>query len=91
MKPNYKILSAVYDLLDILYFNHNDKSPRTAILNAIPDTPIHVLDVCAGTCSNSILIAENRPQSKITVLDLSTEMLRIAEKKFLKKACIILK
>lgn len=85
MKPNYKILSAVYDLLDILYFNHNDKSPRTAMLNAIPDMPIRVLDVCAGTCSNSILIAENRPQSKITALDLSTEMLKIAEKKFIKK------
>ncbi|MCL2053092.1 MAG: methyltransferase domain-containing protein [Oscillospiraceae bacterium] len=82
MKPNYKLLSHTYDLLDTLYFNRFETSPRTAMLNAVPREKISVLDICAGTCSNSILIAENRPQAMITALDLSADMLKIAEKKF---------
>ena len=50
----YKTLSAVYDLLDVVYFNRKESSPRTALVNAIPGTPVKILDVCAGTCSNSI-------------------------------------
>ncbi|MDR0220731.1 MAG: class I SAM-dependent methyltransferase [Lachnospiraceae bacterium] len=85
MKPNYKFLSLVYDLLDVVYFNRNDKSPRTAMLNAVPETTVQILDVCAGTCSNSILIAEKRKNATITALDLSADMLKIAEKKFKQK------
>jgi len=85
MKPNYTALSFVYDLIDVIYFNRKNRSPRTALIDIIPDTPVRILDVCAGTCSNSILIAENKPQAKITALDLSADMLKIAEKKFCKK------
>jgi demethylmenaquinone methyltransferase/2-methoxy-6-polyprenyl-1,4-benzoquinol methylase len=85
MKPNYKFVSAVYDLLDVMYFNRNDKSPRTAMLNAVPDTPIRVLDICAGTCSNSILIARKRKNAKIIALDLSVDMLKIARNKIRQK------
>jgi len=84
MKPNYKFLSFFYDLLDVFYFNRKKYSPRTALIEMLPDKPIRVLDVCAGTCSNSILIARNKPQASITALDLSAEMLKIAEKKFQK-------
>jgi|GEM_PF-739339 len=79
---NYKNRSTVYDLLDVVYFKRKESSPRTALVNAIPALPVKVLDVCAGTCSNSILIAENKPKAKITALDRAESMLKIAEKKF---------
>jgi demethylmenaquinone methyltransferase/2-methoxy-6-polyprenyl-1,4-benzoquinol methylase len=91
MKPNYKLLSDVYDLLDVLYFNRGDKSPRTAMLEAIPDTAVHVLDLCAGTCANSVLVAQNRKNATITALDLSNDMLKIAEKKFNQKGLLNIK
>ena len=85
MKANYKILSFFYDLIDVLYFNRKRHSPRTALLSFIPDTPVRVLDVCAGTGSNSLVIAKNNTKAKITALDLSVDMLKIAEKKFQKE------
>ena len=80
----YKTLSFFYDLIDILYFNRKSGSPRTALINLIPDEPIRVLDVCAGTGTNSLLIARNKQQAKITALDLSADMLKIADNKFKK-------
>lgn len=80
--PNYKIISDFYDTLDVVYFRNKQRSPRTAMLDMIPNNPVRVLDVCAGTCSNSVLIAQNRPQAKVTALDLSAEMLSVAEQKF---------
>ncbi|MCL2109072.1 MAG: methyltransferase domain-containing protein [Oscillospiraceae bacterium] len=81
----YNTLSTVYDLLDIIYFRRSEKSPRTALVSAITDAPVKVLDVCAGTCTNSILIAQNKPNAKITALDKAEKMLKIAQKKFRKK------
>lgn len=82
MKVQYKALSFFYDLIDTLYFSREQYSPRTALLSFIPDTPVRVLDVCAGTGSNSLLIAKSKPGAKITAIDLSADMLKIAEKKF---------
>jgi demethylmenaquinone methyltransferase/2-methoxy-6-polyprenyl-1,4-benzoquinol methylase len=81
---NYKVKSIIYDLIDVVYFSNKSRSPRVALVNSMPDKPISVLDLCAGTCSNSILIAKNKPLSKITALDQSAEMLRLAERKIKK-------
>ena len=78
---NYNNRSTIYDLLDVIYFNRKDSSPRTALVDAIPVKRVTVLDICAGTCSNSILIAENKPNTMVTALDLSADMLKIAKKK----------
>jgi len=77
----YKFLSFFYDLIDVLYFNRAEFSPRAALLKFIPDTPVRVLDVCAGTGSNSLVIAKHKVGAKITVLDRSSEMLKIADRK----------
>jgi demethylmenaquinone methyltransferase/2-methoxy-6-polyprenyl-1,4-benzoquinol methylase len=82
--PNYAALSIIYDMLDVVYFRHYKSSPRTALLNVIPDTSVRVLDVCAGTCSNSILIAQNKPKASVVALDSSPEMLKLAKKKICK-------
>ena len=78
---NYKYTSSVYDIMDVMLFRNIEQSPRTALLDAIPDEPVRVLDLCAGTCTNSILVAENKPKAKITAVDLSADMLRVASEK----------
>jgi ubiquinone/menaquinone biosynthesis C-methylase UbiE len=72
-------------MLDVLYFPRENHSPRNALVKLIPNSSVAVLDLCAGTCANSISIAKNRPKAKITALDLSPEMLKIAKKKFQKQ------
>jgi len=82
---HYEYTSSVYDIMDVLFFRNKEQSPRTTLLYSIPNEPIRVLDLCAGTCTNSILIAENKPLVKITALDLSAKMLKVASDKIRKK------
>jgi len=78
---NYDNRSNIYDLLDVIFFKRKDSSPRTVLVDVIPDKHITVLDMCAGTGSNSILIAEKKPNALVTALDSSANMLRVAKKK----------
>ncbi|MCL2150569.1 MAG: class I SAM-dependent methyltransferase [Dehalococcoidia bacterium] len=82
MKIQYKLFAFLYDLIDVLYFNRELYSPRTALLALIPDAPVNVLDACAGTGSNCLLIARHKPEAQVTALDLSADMLKRASKKF---------
>lgn len=59
MSSTYKLLSSFYDLIDVFYFKEKGINPRKAIIEAIPDLSIDILDMCTGTASNSLLIAEN--------------------------------
>lgn len=79
----YKVLSKAYDLLDVIYFRNEARSPRNAVLNKICEND-KVLDLCTGTATNAISIAENRPNSKIIGVDLSKDMLRVAREKLSK-------
>lgn len=80
----YRLTAWAYDLLDVIYFNNYERSPRKAVLNAInPDDSI--LDLCTGTGANAVRIGECRPDAKIVGVDLSKEMLKIARKKAKKK------
>jgi Methylase involved in ubiquinone/menaquinone biosynthesis len=68
-------------LLDIIYFNRKETSPRYGILDFISDEKLKVLEVCIGTAENSIIIAEKRPNTEIVGVDLSKEMLELAKDK----------
>ena len=81
MSLQYNIIAKFYGLLDIFYFNGKETNPRYGILDFISDEKLKVLEVCIGTAENSIIIAENRPNTEIVGIDLSKEMLAIAEKK----------
>ncbi len=81
----YRLTAWAYDLLDVIYFNNYERSPRKAVLDAInPDDT--VLDLCAGTGANAVRIGKSRPDAKIVGVDLSREMLKIARKKAKKNA-----
>lgn len=84
MSSTYKLLSSFYDLIDVFYFKEKGINPRKAIIEAIPDLPIDILDMCTGTASNSLLIAENRRNAKIVGIDISSDMLKIAKDKIQK-------
>lgn len=85
MNLQYKVISKFYGLLDILYFKNKNTSPRTAMIELIPNKKIKILEICAGTAENSILIADNRPNAEIVGIDLSKDMLALGEDKIKKR------
>lgn len=85
MSLSYRIISKFYDLVDVFYFNNANANPRNGILDFIPKEESKVLEVCVGTAANSIIIAENRKNAQIVGIDLSEEMLALAEEKIEKK------
>lgn len=80
----YKIISGVYDLIDVIYFKNYERSPRKAVLGSIADGD-NVLDLCTGTATNAVNIAKEKQNSKIIGVDLSAEMLKVAESKIKKE------
>ena len=82
MKMNlfYKIIAAVYDLIDIIYFRNYEKSPRKAVLETISDHD-RILDLCTGTETNAIDIAKAKKNVQIVGIDLSDSMLKVAKNK----------
>ena len=80
----YKIISKVYDLLDVIYFRNFEKSPRKAVFDRIYEND-KVLDLCCGTSTNAITIAKKKANAEITGIDLSKDMLKVAQDK-IKKA-----
>lgn len=77
MKPAifYKIMSGLYDLLDVIYFRDYENSPRKAALETIGGKD-RVLDLCTGTAANAIRISQALPKTKIVGVDISKDMLR---------------
>ncbi len=83
MQVFYKIISKGYDLLDVIYFRNFKKSPRKAVLDRIYENE-KVLDLCTGTATNAITIAKEKTNAKIIGIDLSKDMLKVAQNKIRK-------
>ncbi len=83
MQVFYKIISKGYDLLDVIYFRKFEKSPRKAVLDRIYENE-KILDVCTGTATNAITIAKEKTNAKIIGIDLSKDMLKVAQNKIRK-------
>lgn len=84
-KLTYELISKVYDLLDVFYFNKESTSPRKAAYELVQRENAKILEVCTGTAANTIYIAERMKKSKIVGIDLSEDMLKLAKEKVLKK------
>ena len=76
----YKLISGVYDLLDVIYFKNYANSPRKAVIEAISKND-KILDLCTGTETNAINIAKANPSAEIIGVDLSENMLKVAREK----------
>lgn len=85
MKTQYRIISKFYNLIDVLYFNRRKYSPRQKILDFIKEGKVRVLDICTGTASNAILIADKKRNAEVVGIDLSRDMLRIAKERIRKR------
>ena len=79
MSVSYKLISKFYGLLDKIYFKNNCNNPRFILLNKIPNTASKLLEIAVGTAENSILIAKKKTNINIVGIDLSKEMLEIAQ------------
>ena len=79
----YKIISKAYDLLEIIYFGKYERSPRKAVFERIYEND-KILDLCTGTATNAISIAKKKPNTEIVGIDLSKDMLKVAQSKIRK-------
>lgn len=84
VKEMYKILSPVYDLLDLICFPMAKHNPRLGLAKSIPNEDISILDLCCGTAKSLIAIASYNPKNKLMGIDLSEHMLQIAQRKLKK-------
>lgn len=76
----YRVMSGFYDLIDITYFRDWENSPRKIVLESIGNAE-KVLDLCTGTATNALRIAKSKPASEVIGIDLSKDMLKVAQGK----------
>lgn len=81
MSIRYNIISKFYDLIDVFYFGKYKTSPRKYMLENIDNENISILDLCVGTASNAILIAEKRKNANVVGIDISKDMLDVSKRK----------
>lgn len=62
-------------------------NPRHALAKRIPNEVLRILDVCVGTANSAIVVAEYNDQNEIVGIDLSPDMIAVAENK-IRKRCI---
>jgi demethylmenaquinone methyltransferase/2-methoxy-6-polyprenyl-1,4-benzoquinol methylase len=81
MSVSYTLISKFYGLLDKIYFKNNCNNPRFILTNKISNKNSKLLEIAIGTAENSILLAKQKSNIKIIGIDLSKEMLEIAQNK----------
>lgn len=67
---NYDQRAGQYGLLDQIFFQNDEHTPRRAMLGLLPRGKIKMLEMCFGTGENLALIARHRPDVRITGIDL---------------------
>ncbi len=77
----YTFMSVGYDLLGKIWFSDKGENPRRIIERLISDRKCRVLDMCCGTFSNGLPIANKNPKNTLVGLDRSESMLKEAKKK----------
>lgn len=77
----FKFLSWFYDTFDCAFILDQSKNPRKNLAQKIPNENIQILDVCVGTANTAIIIAQKNSKNNIIGIDLSKDMIAVAEKK----------
>ena len=78
-KRFYNLMANMYDVGMSIYFSKDNTSPRNAITKLISDCDNNLLEICAGTCQNSIAIAKTNTNIKIVAVDRAVKMLEVAQ------------
>jgi demethylmenaquinone methyltransferase/2-methoxy-6-polyprenyl-1,4-benzoquinol methylase len=68
-----------------VFFSNTETNPRHGLVRHIPNHDIRILDVCFGTGNSTLLVAEKNGKNRITGVDLSEDMLRVAKRKIEKR------
>ncbi len=85
IKLKFKLLAAFYDLFDLAFLLGSGKNPRYALARKIPDETLRILDVCSGTANSAIIFAQANARNEIICIDLSPDMIAVAESKARKR------
>jgi demethylmenaquinone methyltransferase/2-methoxy-6-polyprenyl-1,4-benzoquinol methylase len=78
-------LSFFYDFVEIFFYFNTKTNPRHGLARLIPNDDLRILDVCFGTGNSTLLVARNNDRNMITGLDLSADMLKVANRKIRKQ------
>ncbi|NLL70629.1 MAG: class I SAM-dependent methyltransferase [Epulopiscium sp.] len=81
MRKRYKLISKLHCMIDIFYFYNQDRSPRKSMICSLPKGEIKVFDMCTGIATNAIFVAKSNPQATVIGVDVSRDMLRIAQRR----------
>ena len=85
IKLKYWLLSFFYDSVEIFFHFNTKTNPRHGLARLIPNDDLRILDVCFGTGNSTLLVARNNNNNMITGLDLSADMLKVANRKIRKQ------
>jgi ubiquinone/menaquinone biosynthesis C-methylase UbiE len=85
IKMKFKWLAAFYDLFDLVFLLDKKENPRQALARKVPNETLRILDVCIGTANSAIAVAEANDQVEIVGIDLSPDMMAVAEGKIQKR------
>ena len=85
VKLKFKLLAPFYDLFDMLFLLNEKGNPRRALARKIPNGVLRILDVCVGTANGAIAVAEVNDRNEIIGIDLSSDMIAVAESKMRKR------
>lgn len=79
-------ISPYYDLLNRVLSLGIDKSWRTTAVKLLPQQAgLHVMDMATGTADLALEIIKQRPEARVTGIDISNDMLQVGRKKITEK------
>ena len=81
MKSMFNDIAKDYDFLNNVMTFFLQKSIKRISTKSLNPNHSNVLDLCTGTGDIAIMLAQKYPTAKITALDFSPEMLKIASRK----------
>ena len=85
IKLKFRVIARFYDLFDLVFLLGKDANPRIALARRIPNEPVQILDVCAGTGNSALEVAMTNEHNRIIGVDLSPDMIAVAERKIRSK------
>ena len=81
IRAEFKFFAFWYGLFDLVFLIDPRRNPLRALAEMIPNDELEILDVCVGTANSSIAVARQNEKNHITGIDLSPDMIAVAQRK----------